>query len=83
LGKHENRKEKRQLGKRINWESGNKKAKTYLNTDSQTPGWRTLLNNNGSTSCEACSRRIKVGQKMLWHIETKIKMHKPEDCKLW
>ena len=59
------------MGKRINWEAGNSKTKVYLNTDSETPGWRTILNTYNGISCSACTRRIKVGQKMLWHIETK------------
>jgi hypothetical protein len=76
-------KRRKEMGKRINWEAGNSKTKVYLNTDSETPGWRTILNTYNGINCSACTRRIKVGQKMLWHIETKVKMHKPQDCKMW
>lgn len=71
------------MAKRINWESGNKKSKVFLNTSNETPGWRTLLNTFQNVKCQACNRQIKVGQKMLWHIETKAKMHRPENCKMW
>ena len=73
----------KEMGKRINWESGNTKAKVYLNTTNETPGWRTILNTYEGIKCSACTRRIKKGQTMLWHIETKIKMHQPQDCKMW
>jgi hypothetical protein len=73
----------KEMGKRINWEAGNSRTKVYLNTDSDTPGWRTILNTYEGIKCSACTRRIKKGQTMLWHIETKIKMHKPQDCKMW
>ena len=74
----------RKMAKRINWELGNTKRKVYLHSgSSETPGWRTIKNTSSNQKCQSCNRLIKINQKFLWHIETKAKMHLPEDCKLW
>ena len=41
------------------------------------------VNRDNFINCGACTRRIKVNQKMLWHVDSDIKMHRPQDCKLW
>ena len=57
--------------------------KDYIDSRNTTPGWRTILNIDNYVNCNACTRRIKRGQKMLWHSETDSKMHLAKDCKLW
>jgi hypothetical protein len=74
------------MGSNTNWideRSPFKKEKDYIDSRNTTPGWRTLLNVDNYINCSACTRRIKRGQKMLWHSETDSKMHLAKDCKLW
>jgi hypothetical protein len=76
---------RKKMGQSINWldeRNPYKKVKNYLDTDSEVPGWRTILNTK-NIKCDACTRRIKIGQTILWHIETKAKMHLPQECKMW
>jgi len=70
----------------INWideRNPFKKEKDYIDSRNTTPGWKTIINTDNYINCSACTRRIKINQKMLWHSETNTKMHKPEECKLW
>jgi len=76
------------MGSNINWideTSINRKNKSYLDTKDSIPvsGWKTIVNVIENIKCDACTRRIKKGQKILIHSETSVKMHKPEECKLW
>jgi len=74
------------MGSNINWideRNPFKKEKDYIDCRNTTPGWKTIVNTDNYVNCSACTRRIKVNQKMLWHSETNTKMHKPEECKLW
>ncbi len=71
------------MAKRINWEYSNIKNKVYNKPFDQQPGWRILTNTFKNEKCQGCNKSIKYGQKFLWHIETKAKMHLPEQCKLW
>jgi hypothetical protein len=80
------RKGKRIMGSNINWideRSPFKKDKSYIDNSNTTPGWKTIINKDNYINCNACTRRIKVNQKMLWHPETESKMHLAKDCKLW
>ena len=83
IGKLE--KEKK-MGSNINWideRSPFKKEKDYIDNTNTTNGWKTILNIDNFINCNACTRRIKKGQKILIHSETSVKMHLPKDCKLW
>ncbi len=74
------------MGSNINWldeTSIFRKEKKYLDNTNTTPGWKTIINKDNYINCNACTRRIKVNQKMLWHPETNSKMHLAKDCKLW
>jgi hypothetical protein len=76
----------KEMGSNINWideRSPFKKEKDYLDSTNTTNGWKTIINRDNFINCNACTRRIKVNQKMLWHVESDLKMHKPQDCKLW
>ena len=42
-----------------------------------------IVNTIEDIKCDACTRRIKKGQKILIHSETSVKMHLPKECKLW
>ena len=79
------RKEKK-MGSNVNWideRSPFKKEKDYIDSSNTTNGWKTIINRDNFINCNACTRRIKVNQKMLWHVESDLKMHLPKDCKLW
>jgi hypothetical protein len=74
------------MGSNINWideRSPFKKEKDFIDNKNTTEGWKTILNIDNFINCNACTRRIKRGQKMLWHPETDLKMHLAKDCKLW
>ena len=79
------RKEKR-MGSNTNWideRSPFKKEKDYIDSTNTTKGWKTISNRDNFVNCNACTRRIKRHQKMLWHVESNLKMHLAKDCKLW
>ena len=63
--------------------SDKKYSKGYIDNTNTTNGWKTIINKDNFVNCNACTRRIKVNQKMLWHVESNLKMHRPQDCKLW
>jgi len=69
------------MGKRLNWEHLNLKDKVNHTAEIKYD-WREIKAFN-HTKCDACQRRIKKDQKMLWNFNTKTKMHLPEECKLW
>ena len=74
------------MGSNINWideRSPFKREKDYIDNTNTTNGWKTILNIDNFINCSACTKRIRKGQKMLWHVESDLKMHKPQDCKLW
>lgn len=70
------------MGRNINWHYASTRDKVVAREENNTPGWRTIKSNSNIT-CQACQRRIKINQKMLWHVETKAVMHIPQECKLW
>lgn len=69
------------MGKRLNWEYVNIKSKIN-NTEENQYDWRELKSYY-DTTCDACQRRIHKDQKMLWNVNTRNKMHLPNECKLW
>jgi hypothetical protein len=74
------------MGSNINWideRSPLKKEKDYLDSSNTNTAWKTIVNTIEDIKCDACTRRIKKGQKILIHSETSVKMHLPKDCKLW
>ena len=74
------------MGSNINWideRSPFKKEKDYLDSKSNGNGWIPIHNTFDILKCSACTRRIKVGQDVLWHPEEEIYMHRPKDCKMW
>ena len=86
LKKKKIREEVKNLGSNINWideRSPFKKEKDYIDNQNTTPGWKTIINKDNYINCGACTRRIKVNQKMLWHPESDLKMHRAKDCKMW
>jgi hypothetical protein len=69
------------MAKRINWQYANVRDKVYKQEDNNY-GWRQIMSKY-ITTCNACQRRINVGQQMLWHKETGNRMHVANECKLW
>jgi hypothetical protein len=69
------------MGKRLNWEYRNIKE-NIDHTEENRYDWREIKAFN-DIKCDACQRRIKKGQKMLWNVNTKNKMHLAHECKLW
>jgi hypothetical protein len=69
------------MAKRINWQYANIRDKVY-NKEEIKYDWREVKAFN-DIKCEACQRRIKKGQKMLWNVNTKTVMHIANECKLW
>ena len=86
MGRQYKEKDKRVMGSNINWideRSPFKKEKDYIDNTNTNNGWKTVLNIDNFINCNACTRRIKKGQRMLWHVQSDLKMHLPKDCKLW
>ena len=57
------------MGSNINWideRSPFKKEKNYIDSSNTTNGWKTISNRDNFINCNACTKRIKVNQKMLW-----------------
>lgn len=73
---------KNKMGKRINWEYANVRDKVAGNPFDNSYDWRQLKSLR-DTTCEACTRRIKKGQMMMWNVNTKTVMHIDKECKLW
>ena len=74
------------MGSRINWideRNPLKKEKDYLDNSNTNREWKTIINTIEDIKCDACTRRIKKGKKILIHSETSTKMHIPQECKLW
>jgi protein-disulfide isomerase len=74
------------MGSNINWideRSPFKREKEYLDNSNTNKAWKTIINVFEDIKCDACTRRIKKGQKILIHSETSSKMHLAKDCKLW
>ena len=74
------------MGSNINWideRSPFKKDKEYIDNSNTDKSWVTIINTIENVKCDACTRMIKKGQKILLHSETSTKMHLAKDCKLW
>jgi protein-disulfide isomerase len=74
------------MGSNINWideRNPFKKEKDYIDSGNTNKSWKTIINVFDDVKCDACTRRIKKGQKVLIHSETSLKMHVPKECKLW
>ena len=56
------------MGKRINWEYANIRDKVAGNPFDNSYDWRELKSLR-DTTCEACTRRIKKGQMMMWYVK--------------